>query len=168
MLLCRLVPTSDWRERRPASANPTAYGNDSCSQTGELPTKVRHCESAPSADDDYCSLGCECTGACGCALACGDGSVGTGLRIGVAIGRGGGVLGRMFCSEALAIKRDICSWLALSSATAALSRTICSWLVLSCSTRCSMFARSRAIVWSHCASSGDIGAAVGATSCGVV
>lgn len=27
-LLCRLVPTSDWRERRPASANPAAYGND--------------------------------------------------------------------------------------------------------------------------------------------
>src|SRR5216683_2429117 len=31
---------SDWRERRPASANPTANGNDSCSQTGELPTDV--------------------------------------------------------------------------------------------------------------------------------
>src|SRR6266480_666021 len=137
-----------------------------------------------SADDNYCSSGCECTGACGCALACDGGSVGTGLRIGVAIGRGGGVLGRNFCSEALAPRRAICSWLALScsaatalsraicacaalscSAAAALSRTICSWLVLSCSIPCFTFARSRAIVCSHCASSGDIGAAVAATSC---
>src|SRR6266852_5455950 len=96
-------------------------------------TERQHCESAPGADDDYRSVSCECTGACGCALACGDGSVGTGLRIGVAIGRSGGVLGRRFCSEALAIKRDICSWLALSSATAALSRAICACATLSCS-----------------------------------
>jgi threonine synthase len=39
---------------------------------------------------------------------------------------------------------------------------------LSCSIPCSTFARSRAIVWSNCASSGDTGAAVGATSCGAV
>jgi hypothetical protein len=60
--------------------------------------------------------------------------VGTGLRVGVAVGRGGGVdiLGRRFCSEALAsealaIMRAICSWLALScSAAFALSRAICS------------------------------------------
>jgi hypothetical protein len=28
ILLCRRVSNSDWRERRPANANPTAYGND--------------------------------------------------------------------------------------------------------------------------------------------
>jgi hypothetical protein len=63
------------------------------------------------ADDNYYSSGCNCTGACGCALACDDGSFGTGLRVGEAIGRGGGadVLGRRFCSEALAIRRVICS-----------------------------------------------------------
>jgi hypothetical protein len=79
---------------------------------------------------------------------CCDGSVGTGLRVRVAIGRGGGadVLGRRFCSEAFAIRRVICSWLALS-----------------CSICCSTLARSRAIVWSTCVGSGDTGAAVGAT-----
>src|SRR5258707_2623925 len=84
--------------------------------------------------------------------------VGTGLRVGEAVGRGGGadILGRRLCSEALAMTRAICSWLALScSAAFALSRDICSWLVLSCSIPCPTVARSRAIVWSNCANSGD-------------
>src|SRR3984893_1387323 len=134
--------------------------------------RVRHTrnKSGP-ADDNYYSSGCNCTGACGCALACDDGGFGTGLRVGEAIGRGGGadVLGRRFCSEALAITRVICSWLVLSCSTAlALSVAICSWLALSCSILCSRFARSRAIVWSNCATSGDTGAAGGATSRGAV
>src|SRR6516164_11201226 len=42
--------------------------------------------------------------------------VGTGLRVGLAIGRGSGadVLGSGFCSEVLAIRRATCSWLTLS------------------------------------------------------
>src|SRR5437879_1440356 len=122
------------------------------------------------ADHNYCSSGCNCIGACARSLACCDGRVDTGLRDGVAVGRDGGAddLGRRFCSEALAIRRVICSWLALSCSTAfALSTAICSWLALSCSIPCSTLARSRAIVWSNRASSGDTGAAVGATSCGV-
>ena len=81
--------------------------------------------------NDY--LGCNCTGALACALACVAGSVDTGLRAGLATGRGGFadaavdaaavVLGRRFCSDALAIARAICSWFALScSAVLALSR----------------------------------------------
>src|SRR4051812_16419812 len=66
-------------------------------------------------DENYCCPGSNCVGARACALACG-GSVDTGLRAAVAIGGGGlaDVLGRGFCSEALAIARAICSWLALS------------------------------------------------------
>ena len=103
--------------------------------------------------------------------------VGTGLRVGVvAVGRGGGadILGRRFCSEALASKvlamtRAICSWLALSRSTAfTWSRAIRSWLALSCSIDCPMVARSRAIDWSNCVNSGDRAAAVGATSSGPV
>src|SRR3954447_19535 len=92
--------------------------------------------------DDNWSSGGNCVGACGRALACGDCCVGTGLRVRVAVGGSGGadVLGRRFCSETLAIRRVICSWLALS-----------------CSIPCSTFARSRAIVWSNCASSGSVG-----------
>ena len=44
----------------------------------------------------------------------------------------------------------------------------CSWFALSCPIPCSTFARSRAIVWSNCASSGAVGAAAGVTSCGAV
>ena len=123
------------------------------------------------ADENYCCPGRNCTGARACALACVGGSVDTGLRVGVAIGGGGAVdvLGRRFCSEALAIARAICSWLALNcSAVLAFSRANSSWLVLSCSIPCCTFARSRAIVWSNCASSGGIGAAAGATPCGAV
>src|SRR6267378_4127993 len=108
-------------------------------------------------------------------------SVGAGLRVGLAVGRGGGVdiLGRSLCSEALAsealasealaMTRAICSWLALScSAAFALSRAVCSWLALSCSIPCPTVARSRAIDWSNCVNSGDRAAAVGATSSGAV
>src|SRR6267142_1493690 len=143
-------------------------------------------------DDDFCCSGRPCIGASGRALACGDDSFGTGLRVGRAIGRGGGadILGCRFCSEALAIRRAICSWLALScsaafllsraicacaalncSATSALSRTICSWLALSCSMlalscsiSCSAAARSLAIDWSGCAWVGDGMADAGAAS----
>ncbi len=102
--------------------------------------------------------------------------VGTGLRVGVAVGRGGGadILGRKFCSaalasEALAMTRAICSWLALScSAAFALSRAICAWLARSCSIACPRVAISRAIDWSNCVNSGDRAAAVGATSSGAV
>src|ERR1700682_5267253 len=90
----------------------------------------------------------------------GDGRVGTGLRVGVAVGRGGGadILGRRLCSEALAISRAICSWLALNcSAALALSRVICSWLILSCSMlalscsiSCPAVARSRDLVPRGC------------------
>src|SRR6195256_1003654 len=106
---------------------------------------------------------------------------GTGLRAGVAVGRGGGadILGRRLCSEALAseafasealaMTRAICSWLALSWAAAfALSRAVCSWFALSCSIPCPTVARSRAIDWSNCANSGDGAAAVVATSSGAV
>ena len=119
------------------------------------------------ADEDYCCPGRNVTGTRACALASLGGSADTGLRAGVAIGGGGvaDVLRRRFCSEALAIARAICSWLALScSAVLAFSRTISSWLVLSCSIPCCTFARSRAIVWSNCVSSGGIGAT--AASCG--
>jgi hypothetical protein len=53
------------------------------------------------------------TGVCGGTRACGDECVVSGLRVGLAIGRGGGadVLGPRFCSEVLAIRRVICSWL---------------------------------------------------------
>ena len=125
--------------------------------------------SAGGADENYFCPGRNCTGAR--ALACVGGSVDTGLRVGVAIGGGGAadVLGRRFCSEALAIARAICSWLALScSAVLAFSRANSSWLVLSCSIPCCTFARSRAIVWSNCVSSGGIGAAAGAMSSGAV
>ena len=116
---------------------------------------------------DYCCSDRNGTGARACALASVGGSADTGLRAGVAIGGGGvaDVLRRRFCSEALAIARAICSWLALScSAVLAFSRTSSSWLVLSCSIPCCTFARSRAIVWSNSVSSGGIGAA--AASCG--
>src|SRR5713101_2499001 len=78
--------------------------------------------------------------------------VGTGLRVGVAVSRGGGpdIFDRRLCSEALAM-----------------TRAICSWLILSCSISCPTVARSRAIVWSNCANSGDR-ATVGATSSGAV
>src|SRR6266850_1973901 len=115
-------------------------------------------------DEIYCCPGSNCVGARACALACVGGIVDTGLRVGVAIGGGGAadVLRRRFCSEALAIARAICSWLALScSAVLAFSRANSSWLVLSCSIPCCTFARSRAIVWSNCVSSGGIGAAAG-------
>jgi hypothetical protein len=103
--------------------------------------------------------------------------VGTGLRVGVvAVGRGGGadILGRRFCSEALASKvlamtRANCSWLALiCSAAFALSRAIYSWLALSCSIARPRVAISRAVDWSNCVNSGDTAAAVGATSSGAV
>src|ERR1700722_4619477 len=117
--------------------------------------------------DDYCgSAACNRVVARGRAVACGDGSVATGLRVGVvAVGRGGGadILGRRFCSEALAMTRAICSWLALSCSTAfALSRAICCWMVLSCSIPCPAIAISRAIDWSNCVNSGER-AAVGAS-----
>jgi hypothetical protein len=61
------------------------------------------------------------------------------------------------------------SAMVLSSSRAFASQlAVCSWLVLSCSIPCCTFARSRAIVWSICASSGDSGATVGAASCGTV
>ena len=88
------------------------------------PLLTKHFRSWPpiarGADDNYWLSGCDCTGVCGCALACGDGRVGTGLRVGVAIGRGGGadILGCGVRSEALAIRRAIWSWLALSYSTA--------------------------------------------------
>ena len=68
------------------------------------------------------------------------------------------VLGRRFCSEALAIARAICSWFALScSAVLALSRANSAWLALSCSISCCTLARSRAIVWSNCVCSAGSG-----------
>src|SRR5215472_7903758 len=86
------------------------------------------------ADDNYGFSACSRGGACGLAVACGDGSVRPSSRVGVAIGRAGGAGGLGFCSLALAIRRAICSWLALTcSATFALSRAISSRLVLSCS-----------------------------------
>src|SRR5882724_11976732 len=91
-----------------------------------------------------------CVIAYGRAVARGDGRVGTGPRVELAVCRGGGAdtLGRTFCpealawevlaSEALAMTRAIWSWLALSCSTAlALSRAICSCLVLSSSIPCS-------------------------------
>src|ERR1035437_9445340 len=49
----------------------------------------------------YCCLGCKCLGSCVCTLTCGDGGVGTGLRVELAIGSGedASVLGRCFCSD---------------------------------------------------------------------
>src|SRR5215471_17847936 len=121
------------------------------------------------ADDNYGFSACSRGGACGLAVACGDGSVRAGSRVGVVIGRAGGAGGLGFCSLALAVRRAICSWLALTcSATFALSRAISSWLVLSCAISCSTFARSLIIFWSNCASSGGACAAVGPTSCCVV
>ena len=68
------------------------------------------------------------------------------------------VLGRRFCSEALAIARAICSWFALScSAVLAFSRANSAWLALSCSISCCTLARSRAIVWSNCVCSAGSG-----------
>src|SRR5438034_763482 len=122
--------------------------------------------------ETYCCRDCNCTGARACALACFGGSVDTGLRAGLAT-RGGGLADvaadvfRRFCSEALAIVRAICSWLALScSAVLAFSRANSSWLALSCPISCCTLARSRAIVWSDCVTSGGIG--TGAASCGAV
>jgi hypothetical protein len=104
--------------------------------------------------------------------------VGTGVRAGLAVGRGGGadILGRTLCSEAftseaLAMTRAICSCLALiCSAAFALSRAICSWLALSCAIPWPKVAISRAIDWSNCVNSGDtaVAAAVGAASSGAV
>src|SRR5665811_114200 len=87
----------------------------------------------------YCCLGCKCLGSCVCTLTCGDGGVGTGLRVELAIGSGGdaSVLGRCFCSEAT--RRAICSWLPLSCSAIL---AICSWLALSCSAKLTL---SRAI-----------------------
>ena len=149
-------------------------------------------------DDNFCCSGRLCIGASGRALACADDSFGTGLRVGRAIGlgrgRGADVSGCRFCSEALAIRRAICSWLALScsaafllsraicacaalncSATSAMSRTICSWLALSCSMlalscsiSCSAAARSLANDWSGCAWVRDGMADVGAVSSAAV
>jgi hypothetical protein len=67
-----------------------------------------------------CSSGCRAH-----ALAYGDG---TGLRAGAAVGRGRGadVFGRRFCSEALAIRRVICSWFALNCSTA-LALSVANW-----------------------------------------
>src|SRR5881392_3583484 len=126
-------------------------------------------------------LACACAMAYGRAVACGDGSVDAGLRVGVAVGRGGGAdtPARRFCpgalasealaSDVLAMTRAICSWLALSRSTAfTWSRAICCWLTLSCSIACPRVARSRAIDWSNCIDSGDRTVAVGATSCGAV
>lgn len=50
---------------------------------------------------NYCSSGCNSSGATGCALAWGGGSLGAGLRVAVATGRAGAgnVLGRAFCSD---------------------------------------------------------------------
>src|SRR5882757_1661628 len=66
--------------------------------------------------------------------------VGTGLRVGVAVGRGGGadILGRRFCSAAL------------SSQALAMTRAICAWLAWSCSIACPRVAISRAIDCSNC------------------
>src|SRR5258705_8915631 len=135
----------------------------------------------PSADggayENYCCGDCNCTGARACALACFGGAVDTGLRAVLAT-RSGGLadvatdaatdgLSRRFCSEALEIARAICSWLALScSAVLAFSRVNSCLLALSCSSSCCTLARSRAIVWSNCVTSGGIGA--GAASCGTV
>ena len=131
------------------------------------PTRVARGDGG--ADDDYCCPGRNGIGARACALASVGGSADTGPRAGVAVGGGeaADALRRRFCSETLAIARAICSWLSLScSAVLAFSRTISSWLVLSCSIPCCTFARSRAIVWSNCVSSGGIGAA--AASSGAV
>jgi hypothetical protein len=107
-----------------------------------------------------CGSGCRGTegaaacGDVGAAAARGGGNGGIGLRAGAAADRGGSadILGRgWFCSEALAMSRDICSWLALS-----------------CSTSCPRLARSRDIDWSNCAESGDGAAAAGATASGTV
>src|SRR5229473_7371765 len=103
------------------------------------------------------------------AAACGGGGGGIGLRAGAVADRGGGaeILGRGFCSEALAseafsevlaISRDICCWLALS----------CSTLALSCPISCPMVARSRAIDCGNCADSADTAAAPAATPCAAV
>src|SRR5882724_943398 len=127
-------------------------------------------------------------GAYGCALACDDAGVGTGLRVPMeTCGWGADVLGRRFCSEALAISCATCSWLALRSSTflamswaacswlvvicsmaLALSLANCCWLAFSCSISRSTLARSRAIVWSTFAGSGDTGTAVDVTSCGAI
>ena len=106
--------------------------------------------------------------ACGSAVDCGDASIGTGLRVEAEVGPGGGaeILDRRF---RLAMRRAICSWVALScSATFASSRAICSWLALRCSISCFAVVRSRTIVSSNSASLGDGAASMGATSSGVV
>lgn len=77
-------------------------------------------------DDGYCCPGRNGTGARACVLVSVGGSADTGPRAGVAIGGGeaADALRRRFCSEALAIARAICSWLAFScSAVLAFSRT---------------------------------------------
>src|SRR5258707_11534719 len=98
------LPTAGLRRRQTLSALPARMG------AGTQPS------AGGGADDNYCCPGRNCTGARACALACVGGSVDTGLRVGVAIGGGGAadVLGRRFCSEALAIARALCSRLALS------------------------------------------------------
>src|SRR5437899_1727185 len=129
--------------------------------------------SRPPTLPDYRAAGCNCSG---CALACDDACAGTGLRVGLAVGWGSaaGTLARWSCSEGfsetLATRRVICSWLALTCSTAfALSLAMRSWLALSSSIPCCTVARSRAIVCSNDASSGDAKADVGdAPSCGPV
>ena len=137
--------------------------------------------------------------ACGCAVACGGGSIcrgmegaaacgevgaaaasgggGGGLRAGAAAGRGRGadILGRGFCSEALASEAFTSDALiseALASEALARSREICCWLALSCSMlalscpiSCPTLARSRAIDCSNCADSAETAAALGAMPC---
>src|SRR5579871_3204862 len=128
----------------------------------------------------YCCFGCNWIG-CDWALAC-DGGFGGGLSwgsrscggLGLALATFGAAGAGFFArgssegfSPGLATtRRAICSWLAFNCSMArAFSTADRSWLALSCSTPCSRVAMSCVMVCSVCASSGDIGAGVGAASC---
>ena len=86
----RLVPTTEVGTKRTQSVTPgvlraVAHPKGAQYHSGGLTPDFER-----GTDDDFCCSGRPCIGASGRALACGDDSFGTGLRVGRAIGRGGG------------------------------------------------------------------------------
>jgi hypothetical protein len=116
---------------------------------------IRQISRAPTAN--YCSSGVDCASArdcapaCGCARACGGERVHTGLPVGLGRGKGAAVLGAGLGARlgADALGAALCSEV-LGSGALAMRRVICSWLALSCSTT---FALSGHFSWT--ANGGD-------------